>query len=264
MKARKAERPTRTQATYAYGIVRGASPKTASAPGGLPGTHGFRAVDVGDGLWILAADAPLSHYSAAAIDARLRDLEWVSERAMLHEAVVEHFVKHTTVVPMKLFTLFEDDARAVAHVRKLRRRIERMADRVSGCAEWGMRVHVDPRAVARNAARSAGPAVSGLAFLKRKKAQQEAARDASGRLMTSARRVFGELSAHAREARTRPLADAMPDKTLVLDAVFLVPSAAVKAFRAAATRAAKAVATTGMAVTLTGPWPPYHFVGDKA
>ena len=35
-------------------------------------------------------------------------------------------------------------------------------------------------------------------------------------------------------------------------------------FRATAGRAAKAVAPDGLAVTLTGPWPPYHFVGGRS
>jgi hypothetical protein len=253
----------RTNATYVYGVVRGKRPELARAPRGLPGTRALRAVDAGDGLWLLAADAPLTAYGGPVIDAGLQDLDWVSERAMRHEAVVEHFARQGTLVPMKLFTLFRSDERAVAHVKKMRRRLVRIADRVAGCAEWGMRVHMDPRALKRGAVRGAAQAPSGSAFLRRKKAEHEAVRNATGRVAGVARRLFKELSAHAREAHTRPIASESADKTLVLDAVFLLPTGTTKGFRAIAARAAKTVAPDGLAVTLTGPWPPYHFVGSR-
>jgi hypothetical protein len=50
---------------------------------------------------------------------------------------------------------------------------------------------------------------------------------------------------------------------LVLDAAFLVPAARVTAFRAAVKRAVKPLPDCDE-VTLTGPWPPYSFVGEAA
>ena len=51
---------------------------------------------------------------------------------------------------------------------------------------------------------------------------------------------------------------------LLLDAAFLVAHARRASFRAAAERAAARLGRDGYDLTLTGPWPPYNFVGDPA
>jgi hypothetical protein len=51
---------------------------------------------------------------------------------------------------------------------------------------------------------------------------------------------------------------------MVLDAAFLVPRRAARRFRAAAGDAARTLAARGFALSVTGPWPPYHFVADEA
>lgn len=64
----------------------------------------------------MLASVPLAQYGPGALEASLRNLEWVSEVALAHEAVVEHFVqlRGVLVVPMKLFTMFSTVERARA------------------------------------------------------------------------------------------------------------------------------------------------------
>ncbi|MGH8638679.1 MAG: GvpL/GvpF family gas vesicle protein, partial [Burkholderiales bacterium] len=57
--------------------------------------------------------------------------------------------------------------------------------------------------------------------------------------------------------------DAPADARPLLDAAFLVPARSRREFHAAAERVAKHVARSGAHLTLTGPWPPYHFVGAE-
>ena len=47
---------------------------------------------------------------------------------------------------------------------------------------------------------------------------------------------------------------------LLLDAAFLVPAKQATAFRSAVTRNTKGLSRSGIAVSLTGPWPPYNFI----
>ena len=65
---------------------------------------------------------------------------------MAHEAVVEHFLKARAVLPMQLFTLFTTDERALSHVTRHARRIERVLARVERQLEWGVRLTFDDRA----------------------------------------------------------------------------------------------------------------------
>jgi len=55
-----------SEATYLYCLVRAPEkPSLAGAPPGLPGLSPPRALAAGDGLWLIAADAPLSRNTAA-------------------------------------------------------------------------------------------------------------------------------------------------------------------------------------------------------
>src|SRR4051794_40158966 len=98
-----------TSAVYLYCLVRAArQPSTTRVPAGLDGAARPEPFKAGGTLWLIAADVPLDIYGPSRLEPRLRDLEWVSEAAIRHERVVEHFarMRNTTVLPMKLFTMF--------------------------------------------------------------------------------------------------------------------------------------------------------------
>lgn len=252
-------------ATYVYCIVRSArAPRLVKAPKGLAGTSKPRLLDAGDGLHLVVSTAPLSRYDGAVIDEKLRDLDWVGARASEHEAIVEHALELGTVVPMKLFTLFSSDERALAHVKKIRRSLERITDRIAGCEEWGLRILFDDARAARAAAETARAAsvVSGKDFLLRKKALGDERRSAGARGTEAANALFDELSALARSARRRPAPNRELAGRVLLDAVFLFPRAAVRRVKKAVAATAEAIIEEGCDVTLTGPWPAYSFIGE--
>jgi hypothetical protein len=105
---------------------------------------------------------------------------------------------------------------------------------------------------------------SGTEFLTRKKAARDAREQLVADAIAEADRLFDGLSRLADDSRRRTPAVEGPTSRMVLDAAFLVPRRAVRRFRAAASEAARALAPRGCALSLTGPWPPYHFVADEA
>src|SRR5438552_9401309 len=117
-------------ATYFYCLLSARrTPPRARGRRGVAGTGPVRPLDVDDGLRLIVADAPLSRYGSEPIEQHLRDLGWVSSCAVAHERVIEHFAGHGTVIPMKLFTFFAGDARAVDHVRRSFMRVGRVLTR---------------------------------------------------------------------------------------------------------------------------------------
>jgi gas vesicle protein GvpL/GvpF len=248
-------------ASYLYCLVRGRrSPDLRRAPRGLPGAGPVRALDVGGGLWLIVADVPLSRYGTAPIERRLGDLTWVSRCAASHEAVVEHFRKADALLPMKLFTLFRGDDRAVASIRDDRASLERALDHVAGREEWGVRVVLDeepPRVRAAVRARTR-PDRSGAGFLRRKLEERTARSRQLLDAKHTAAAAFDQLARRAADGKCR--AASPPEAPgLLLDAVFLVPSRRVATFKTTASRVANRLAREGCRTTLSGPWPPYHF-----
>jgi hypothetical protein len=250
-------------ATYVYCVIAAKKrPRVSRATRGLPGTRSVRLIDAEPGLFLAVADAPLDRYGEAAIHKGLSDLDWVSRAAVAHESIVESFIGETAVLPMKLFTIFTSDARALEHIRGDRARIAAVIRRVANHQEWGVRVILD-RA---RAAGSRGPHPrrdmgSGVAYLSAKRNERAAAIELAGRARETVAALFDRLDARSRLA-TRKTASELPvyGGPLLLDAAFLVPRTRAKSFRALLAREARTLARQGYGVTVSGPWPPYSFV----
>jgi hypothetical protein len=253
-------------ATYLYCLVQSPrAPSMRGAPAGLPGTGEPRLLEAGGGLWLVAADAPLDRYGEKPIEAGLADLAWVSSVAVPHEAVVEHLSRKGTVVPMKLFTLFRSDERALEHVAKQRKRIERLLERIRGRQEWGLRMLLDELSAlqrARTEAQAGGKGAPGAAFLLRKKKENDAAREVLEHARDRAEALFEQLAAKADDARRRPPPPGEVGKRVLLDAAFLLPRARARAFQAMVRAEGRRLAARSYQLTLTGPWPAYTFVTD--
>jgi hypothetical protein len=255
------------RATYVYCVVAASRrPRLTRVPGGLPGAGRVRLLDVDAGLFVVAADVPLARYGEAAISRGLADLDWVSRAAVAHERVVESFIAATAVLPMKLFTIFTSDARALEHVRAERPRIAAFVKRVANQQEWGVRVVLDrtrAKAAAKPKTAARAAAASGAAYLTRKKVQRDAATELAEHARDTVAALYDRLSARARLAKRR-LASELPAEggPLLLDAAFLVPRIRAASFKALAAREARALARHGYGLTISGPWPPYTFVQD--
>ena len=251
-------------ASYLYCIVNAArKPSLAKVPAGLPGAAPPEAVKVTPTLWLIAADVPLDTYGAAPLERALADMDWVGRVALAHEAVVEHFAarRGLTVIPMKLFTMFSSQARAVADVSSRKAVLSRAMRRLAGAEEWGVRVLRGGGAAAAPASipRSGG----GAAFLAEKKQARDEARSARLAAAEAAGQAFDRLARVSRDARRRDDAPAEGATPPLLDAAFLVPVSRRAAFTRAARREADSCARAGAQMTLSGPWPAYNFVAGE-
>jgi len=250
--------------TYVYCLVKSdRKPSLARARRGVPGGSGPRVIDAAAKTWMVVSDVPLDLYSAETINTHLKNMDWVSERALAHEAVVEFCARSHDVVPMKLFTIFRDEERARSHVGSVPA-LAGVFRRIAGCSEWSVRLSCSPAMVAEIAVESRKPrsrraGESGAAFLQRKKTQRDDARKAAAVARGAVEQVFRRLEAIAKQA-VRKQAD-MPGSSLILDAAFLVPRTRQRRFEREVARLAATASTAGCDLVLSGPWPAYHFVG---
>lgn len=253
-------------AVYLYCIFRAAKrPPMARVPPGLPGAGRPGVHRLAPSLWMVVADVPLDVYGPGQLEPRLRDLDWVAQAALAHETVVEHFAraKGTTVLPMKLFTMFTSLNKASADLAARAGVLQRAMRHIAGAEEWGVRVFRQSAA----AAPSARSAVrSGADFLRAKKHARDAASIARATAADAAQLAYDALRRHARDARVRDARREPGSNPPVLDAAFLVTASARSRFKAAARRQAAALARAGAELVLTGPWPAYNFIvpGEQA
>ncbi|HMC76144.1 MAG TPA: GvpL/GvpF family gas vesicle protein [Vicinamibacterales bacterium] len=256
---------TRSTAAYLYCVVRATKkPPLARIPAGLPGATRPAAHKLAASLWLVTADVPLDRYDPSHLEPKLRDLEWVSEIAIAHESVIEHFSRlpGAAVVPTKLFTMFSSIDKALADVGAKRAAIERAMRHIAGSEEWGVRITRRP-ASAAPAAGAARP-TSGAAFLTAKKQARDSIAAHRAATLAAAATAFERLGRYARDANKRPRRQEPGTNPPILEAAFLVPAAGRARFKAEAKRQAALCASAGADMTVTGPWPAYNFIGAEA
>jgi hypothetical protein len=270
--------------TYVYAVVRASRrPAVRDPKAGMPGGGPVRVIAIepgtataarSGGLWMIVSSVPEGEYGEKALAAGLQNLDWVSQRALAHERVVEQFLTAPAVLPMQLFTLFTSDDRALEDVARQRARITRILARVAGNIEWGLRLTFDEAAAravvekkharagakaAKGAARAKG--ATGAAYLARKRDLLDVSRKQVEHARVAATRLYRAMSREATDARRRTATErAAPGSRLLLDAAFLVPARGGARFRSALRKHAHPLEGAGIIVSLTGPWPPYNFI----
>jgi hypothetical protein len=244
---------------YVYCIVDGRAAPRLPSGGGVPGSRGTRAVAIDTDRWLVAADVPRARVDETALAAGMQDLDWLGACALAHDALIVELMKSGAVVPMRLFTMFEDESRAVAHARAAAARISRTLRRVAGRAEYGVRIGLAPAARRPPALPRAA---SGRSFLEHKRDQLAARRRRVLPPEEERRRVVERLSRASDDARRRPIPDGA--SSVWLDGAFLVPLESARTFRKEVERLSRELRDSGHEVVLTGPWPPYSFLDEHA
>jgi len=102
---------------------------------------------------------------------------------------------------------------------------------------------------------------SGAAYLTRKRDTLASTRARLGQARTEGERLYRAMARLATASRRLTATEqAASGSRLLVDAAFLVPVAQGSRFRAAVRQKSRELRAAGLALTVTGPWPPYNFI----
>ncbi|MFK4693071.1 GvpL/GvpF family gas vesicle protein [Streptomyces pristinaespiralis] len=283
-----AEEPTTTgdlphggDVTYVYAVARDSTALRESAAE-LVGVGGAQVRVVGgtdgdgSGREESGADPEQVAFVASSVSARdfdenalrrhLEDLEWLEAVARAHHAVIESVAGATTVLPLRLATVYLDDDRAREALDAGRAGFVQLLARLEGQVEWGVKIYVDAPSEppGPDAAPAAGTADAGLgpgrSYLRTRRAQRSSRERAHEAARTAAERIEAAGHAYATDrARHRVQQGELAGsggENVVNDA-YLLREDRSHAFREEVARAADDL--PGVRVEVTGPWVPYSF-----
>jgi hypothetical protein len=210
-----------------------------------------------------------SQFCGLAGEKNLQDLAWVAPRACRHEAVLEQVMRLGAVLPARFGTLFSSMASLESFMRQHEAAIGRFLERAGGQEEWAVKGFFDQaRAEAELLARlrSERPcrpgSPPGLAYLREQSLRIQAREALDDRLAEVCGNLEDELNRLASELVPRPiLARERPEaaREMVLNWALLLPAAAVEDFRGRIERVNAVQNRGGLALEVSGPWPPYSF-----
>ncbi|MFJ8077400.1 GvpL/GvpF family gas vesicle protein [Streptomyces sp. NPDC096176] len=256
-----------TYVTYVYAVARDTGVLRKSMAG-LVGVAGapVRLVSGGDAgdITFVASSASALDFDEQALRRHLEDLEWLEAVARAHNAVIETLGAATTVLPLRLATVYLGDDRARDALESDRAEFARLLTRLEGHVEWGVKIYVEapeeaPEPTAPSAASDTGLS-PGRAYLRRRRDQRHLRDDAHLAARTAAERIEAAGRAYATDrARHRVQQGELAGsngENVVNDAYLLAEDRA-DAFRAEVAQAADDL--PGVRVEITGPWAPYSF-----
>jgi hypothetical protein len=249
-----------TEHAYVYCAVEG-RPDTVPAVG-MPDGRPPRVLPLEGALSLIVSDVPATSYSAAALEPRLADLDWVATAGAAHHAVVDALAEAGhAVLPVRLFTIFSHADAALDTFKRSLPALQRAFDRVRGRQEWVLRIGKPDPGRAPAEPTSEAPAASGTGFLRAKADARREALARAERVNHDARASFNALAQLADAATSRPVD---PAGNLLCDGALLLPPTRVETVREVLTRHAATLLREGCPVSLTGPWPPYSFASLDA
>ncbi|WP_275559221.1 GvpL/GvpF family gas vesicle protein [Streptomyces sp. 5-6(2022)] len=262
---------------YAYAVVRDtgapeAALDTLTALEGVTGVAGEQVYAVRHlGLAVLAGAVPAEDFDEGPLRERLEDMAWLEKMARAHQRVVDTAGAESCVIPVRLATVCHGDEGLRRMLATGRERFASALDRLEGRVEWGVKAYATQQPAAEESTAGAGAAeapsapnspgaMSGRDYLRRRKAQRQAAERRWGDTEEGARLVHDTLSGLAERSRLHPPQDpklsGISDRN-VLNAAYLVRREDSADF---AERVGElAGRTPALRLELTGPWAPYSF-----
>ena len=247
---------------------------------GEPGVDGLAGIDGGvverveeRGLTALVSRVPLADFGAGPLRDNLNDLEWLERVARAHEAVLERALGETTIVPLRLCTIYESEDGVREMLEREHDSLGRAIDTLAGRQEWGVKVLADEeRLTAEARSRSAEAAAledeldartGGGAYMLRRRLERHV-RDAADALASElAEQVHAQLQDWASDAVA--LAPQNPELSghegrMLMNGAYLVETERVDGLRALVSDLEERHRPLGVSIELTGPWPPYNFL----
>jgi hypothetical protein len=252
---------------YVYGVV-AAGTASLDGLGGVAPEHGVHLVEA-QGLAAIASEVPLSEFGEDSIRENLDDVAWLEEKARGHEEVLEAVLAATTVVPLRLCTIFSSEREVREMLDRERGVLRDALARLGGKAEWGVKAFAEAEALEREATARAGAdgededRSSGVAYMNRKRRAARAREEAEEVADEWARRIHERFAAGAAEALLNPLQRrelSGHEGEMLLNGVYLVADEEAEAFAELAAELGEEFDRRGAEVVLTGPWPAYNFV----
>jgi len=220
----------------------------------------------------LISMVPFSDYCGADAARHLGDLPWLAPRTMYHAAVLRQAMQSSPVYPVPFATLFASRDSLSAFMRAHVQTLGGFFRTVAGMAEWELKAsaRLDRREALEAVARAARPNWAQLAPGTRylRLCRDRPVLIAAGRALAQgiAARLAERLrppAATLRHLALLPAPDSDSDSgELVGRFALLVPLAAAGALAQGVQRLATEAAADGIALSLSGPWPPFSFRPD--
>ncbi len=225
----------------------------------------------------VVSEVDMGEFSSKEITEKVQDdLQWIKEKAELHEYVVESMMKQgATVIPMKFGTIFQGQSTLEKMLAKRYEEFKSKLDSLGGKQEWAAKVYLDHKTLEQEV-RETNPRVrqkvkefgiesqpEGVAYFMEKQLDEIVFNETAGVLAYYQSMFLEKLTCCAEAcAKGKLLEKELTGKKfpMMLNTALLLRKAQAPLFKAEVQTLQQEFEGKGFHFEWSGPWPPYNFV----
>jgi hypothetical protein len=214
----------------------------------------------------------------------LEDLNWIKEKAVAHEDVIEEAMRgidgFVNVIPMRFGIIFNDKTGLKKTLDRDYAKTMGLLNKIRGKQEWGVKMYLmdgekfeltvkgkDEEIYLKEKEMVSMP--EGMAYFIEEELRETVRNKVNKELDVLLENLFRKLGKEAAESvKTKTVEGEITGKTekMVLNAAFLVHADKIDSFKHTLEGVDKDMKTQGLCLECSGPWPPFNFTraGEKA
>lgn len=220
----------------------------------------------------------LSKFTSEEIQKKaLEDLNWIKEKAVIHEDVIEEAMRGTyglvAVIPMRFGIIFKNKTGLEEILNRDYAKMRRLLNKIRGKQEWSVKIYLmdserfelmvkEKNEGIRLKEKEMASVPEGAAYFMEEELKEVVLNEVNKELDTMLDNLFGKLGEDTAESvRTKILDREMTGKTerMVFNAAFLIHTDKVDSFKKTLVNIDEDLKTKGIHLELSGPWPPFNF-----
>jgi hypothetical protein len=230
------------------------------------------------GLEAVVSLVPLDEFDSEIIHLKARnDLQWIKEKAVLHETVIEEAMRNGgeiwSLIPMKFGTIFKEEKALQETLNKHYEQFQDTLEKLEGKQEWSVKAYLTDQQVFEQAVKENNAAIQkkareiadlpeGMAFFMEEELKEVISREVNKELNHVTEGLYESLGRQAESSvQTNILGRELTGKRepMVFNATYLVVGGKIEEFKDAARRLNQEIQKKGLDLEFSGPWPAYHF-----
>jgi hypothetical protein len=230
------------------------------------------------GLDAVVSMVTLDEFDSEIIQIKARnDLQWIKEKAVIHEMVIEEALRSgseiLSLIPMKFGTIFKEEKALQESISKHHEQFKALLEKLDGKQEWGVKAYLtdskkfeqevrENNAIIQEKAREIAGMPEGMAFFMEEDLNEIISREVNLELDRVAESLLDSLSMQAESSvRNHILGSELTGKRepMVFNAACLVSGRKIEEFKDAVQILNQELRKRGLDLEFSGPWPAYHF-----
>lgn len=227
------------------------------------------------GLKAIFERVPEDEFGEQYLSNNLKNMEWVSEKVVHHQSVLDQLQGAEPLIPFKFGSIFKTEEGLKEMLLDRKEDFAALIEKLRGKQEWGVKLFYDSAKLTEWAEKGSDEIIlfnkqidegsAGKAFLLKKKKQEALNKLCKQQINDYRKRVFGFISDRDVEVyQNKELESGLtgrPD-TNILNLAILSEASNTQKLMSFIDELQPALIDRGMKLELTGPWPPYNFVSE--